>query len=308
MKHFIILFFSIHLFSCHSNQKQSVEQQQQCEIVLPKDAVPIQYDGNDAILYDFWLNDSTKIKTISLLVYISTLRKFGYKSTRYIGIKIETKPFMTIFVMSSAFNQPPFNTYWTMVDRDRYPLLSNLLSYRMSRVLAVNMCNITHECDSVKGLLPIKSFAKNGILNMNLKKKYLLSLDSVSGEGYTKIPFTTIKNVPIINTRISFSKNNEICSLEGNFMVDLGFVNFIGIKAETAKSRPLTCESANSSILENLGDTVDVQLEGIITQNIPVYKSAITVDDFVGVLGLHFLARFDVIFDYKNELLYLKEL
>jgi hypothetical protein len=137
-------------------------------------------------------------------------------------------------------------------------------------------------------------------------------LDTICAtENYVKIPFKIIRIIPVINTEIMFIKNDEICNIEGGFMIDYGHYGSIGIKAATSKSQPLICKQSNSHILNNIQDTVDIQFSDIIFKNTPIHKSNIKHEDstgVTGVIGVQFLARFDVILDYNNKYIYLKSL
>jgi hypothetical protein len=102
-----------------------------------------------------------------------------------------------------------------------------------------------------------------------------------------------------------FKKKEDVCSIEGKFMIDYGHTGSIGIGTKTSISNPLMCTSTNSTIFQYMRDTVNIQFNSISMENIPLCKEPL-IDNFAGIIGVRFLDRFDVILDYKEKFLYLK--
>jgi hypothetical protein len=102
-----------------------------------------------------------------------------------------------------------------------------------------------------------------------------------------------------------FKKKEDVCSIEGKFMIDYGYTGSIGIGTKTSISNPLICTSANSTIFQYMRDTVNIQFNSISMENISLCKEPL-IDGLAGIIGVGFLDRFDVILDYKEKFLYLK--
>ena len=122
------------------------------------------------------MNDSVKFNVIVDSGIETFLVDRDFITNNEVWIVDANDPDWIVAKISSVFNLDGIRVFRTIVDRNSSPLL---FDQRMM-VQAVDINQITPpDSFNTKGLLPLKAFAKNGIINLNLKNKYLLPLDTI---------------------------------------------------------------------------------------------------------------------------------
>jgi hypothetical protein len=276
------------------------EQKIETPVFIPEKAFKIEYEGG-AILYEFEPKDSIKFKLIVDSGVSSFLLDSAYIcNNENLEMKIIHYPNVTILA-SSPFKNGDIVMYKVKHD------MSGIFSDKRMNTWAYNFDNKLDSGKNIRGLMPLKAFVKAGV-RINLRDKYILPLDSICESvkfEYMKIPITFHYDVPYALLNIMFKKNDDVCSIEGKFTIDYGYIGSIGIGAKTSNSNPFICTSTDSTIFQHRHDTFNIQFNGVSMENIPLCKEPL-IDDLAGIIGVRFLAKFDVILDYKEKFLFLK--
>lgn len=175
--------------------------------------------------------------------------------------------------------------------------------------------------DYIDGLLGTSFFLQNA-LKIDYINQYienLASIDSVDLSGFASIPMLIDGHYPMIQADI---KINDSLTLNSNFIVD------IGSPATTISSSAVAAFKLDKNITRKvsyytkyagiggdsggydfISDTVTVA--GFNLKNVTISYSTDTAgilyeEGFGGILGGNILERFDLIFDFKDSLLYFR--
>lgn len=175
--------------------------------------------------------------------------------------------------------------------------------------------------DFVDGLLGTSYFMHNA-LAINFVEQYLVnyaSLDSVNLAGYRAVEMTSLYHSPAVSMSIHI---NDTLSLSGLFIVDVGSPTTTLTSAAVVqhsldqrishKARYYTPyggiggESSGYDFLSPLVRLADFNFNNV-TISYSLDTAGILADEaYLGILGCNILNRFNLIFDFKNAILYLK--
>jgi len=259
---------------------------------LPQGAIPIEWK-EEGVFYDLILFDSIKVKVIIDSGIGDFFVDSAYIANHKIGISMRNT--QGDIVTIESFFAGNMRIYFSDVDRNTAsPLLENLPIW----VADLKKMGISTEESGVVGLFPLSALAKKKIIEINLKDQYILPLDSVNEEGYIKIPLTLGSVIPHVSLNLRFEKEGVTYIIDGVFLVDYGFGQSIGLQVKKMDNTIYT-------INKQRRDTVTMQFNDIMLEHIPISIERLQ-DRLAGVLGIQFLARFNVIIDYKGKYLYLK--
>ncbi len=277
----IIIFW---LYGCIEGVKQ---QEEIISASIPIGAIPIEWNG-DAITHEMCFSDSVKVT----MIVDSGIGGFLFDSTFLVNnsISIIHDPLIHMYV-TTPFNQK-VEVYETSVDRN----MSHLYANKEINIWAVNFSKNFSDIDkyNAKGLIPLRAFSNN-IIQIDLAREYLMPLDSIRECGYTKYPVILDRGVPFISLPVTIEKDNIVYDQNGIFMVDHGYIGSIGLNSKILDRK----------VFKDRRDTLGIKFDNIKMQNIPICQEPLS-ENLMGILGVKFLARFNVIIDYKGKYLYLK--
>jgi len=285
-----ILFLTICLFGCFARQElRQPDIVEQISIVKPPiGAIPLEWNGGEeAILYEMTIYDSIKFKVI----VDSGVSSFLFDSTYFakLGFGCDNR---NVFITRSPFGGK-INTYLPSKKLDISPF-SALNSFQ---IRMLNLSKLEIDTTDIKGLIPLTAFSQE-IIQINLKDRYILPLDSVIDDSYIKLPIEVdlrISHTPIVTLNMQIIKDGVPFYIDGKFQVDYGYMGYIGINYK----------KMDDQLFSQRRDTVTVSFNGITKDSIQIDMEPV-IDEYAGFLGVQFLAMFDVIIDYKEKYLYLK--
>ena len=169
------------------------------------------------------------------------------------------------------------------------------------------------------GIFNVHIFKEN-IIELDFSKKTLKFHDNFSNSSFTKIILVKRGNVRLIELTINLSKTEKV---KGLFMLDTGYRGFIYLYANDTLFKNLNLKKESKRILgmKNFNTDIDtyslkipsVALDSLIIENpiinfgkvnLPTEAKSIVL----GLVGNKFLDKFNIIIDFKNNILYLKQI
>ena len=166
--------------------------------------------------------------------------------------------------------------------------------------------------------------ANSKIMELNISSKYMMPLTrqelELKKSKYKKYPMRNdgYGNMYAIDSELKVASNSKYYySLEGDFLLDLGNASFLFL----LEQHPAYKEFINNSNIElrqgNDNQGRKIPVKGFLAKkcymaDVPFYDVTIAITPqlpkftTVGVLGLKFFEKFNVIFDFGEKILYLK--
>lgn len=179
-------------------------------------------------------------------------------------------------------------------------------------------------------MYPIHTFknlddADSRIIKLNISEKYIEPLTRKELEqeikGYDKFPMKNggYGNMYVMDSKFTILANKHYYSMKGEFLLDLGNASFLFLMEQHPSCKTFL-ENSDIKVQQgrnNKGELIPVKafwtsecriashsFEDVtvaITQSLPKFTSA-------GVLGLKFFECFSVIFDYDENVVYLRKI
>lgn len=279
------------LYGCFVRQeiKQTVViEQLVADNDLPIGAIPVGWHEG-SVIYEMILFDSIKFKVI----IDSGVSSFFLDSTYLskLGFGYQKEGSITVIMQSPSPWGGSIKSYRSSLPLNASPLFGN----NANNIRLLNFSKFAIDTTYIKGIIPLNAFSKE-IIQINLKDRYILPLDSINDDGYIKLPLELGSNLPSVVLNMLITKDNNLYEIGGKFLIDYGYRGYICINQI----------KLDNVLFPQVRDTVTVQFNGITEDDVPIYKRPLTVDELAGVLGNKFLLRFDVIIDYKRKYFYLK--
>jgi hypothetical protein len=175
--------------------------------------------------------------------------------------------------------------------------------------------------DIVDGLIGLNYFSQK-VLELNYEREYInihASIDSVDTSGYSIIPMEIIEDRICIPLEI---KVKDSLTLKGYFMIDIGselstMTSFISqkfnfnstIERKVAYYNKYGGIGGESNGYDFIADSLYISNFGLAHVNFSYSTDTfgvMTSDAFFGIIGNNILDRFDVLFDFLNNNLYLR--
>ncbi|MFH2141350.1 MAG: aspartyl protease family protein [Bacteroidota bacterium] len=276
-------------------------------ISLPDGAVPIVYCGYiyihgsvDSVNGNFLLDTGAENLHLDSIFYIDN--NFAYEN--YQNGKING--------IGNSFQE-------AIAIMDTVNFQYNNHSYESSFVLVHNLKIIGG--DFIDGIIGLNFFSKK-ILEVNFLRQFINvhnSIDSVDISGYSMIPIEIIDDRMCVPLKI---KANGKVTVEGNFMIDVGSTlstmtssiaekfNFNeNIDRKVAYYTKYGGIGGDSYGYDLIADSIFISDFSLCNVNMSYSidtSGLMASEDFFGILGNNILERFDVIFDFDNNNLYLK--
>lgn len=175
--------------------------------------------------------------------------------------------------------------------------------------------------DIIDGLVGLKFFS-NKVLEINYPRQFInifSSIDSVNTAGYSSIPIEKSEGQIFIPLKIKL--NNKV-SFKGKYMVDIGsslstITSSVAyryrfdevIERKVGYYTKYGGVGGYSSGFDFIADSLTIA--NFFLKNVNMSYSSDTAglmasEDFYGIIGNNILERFDIIFDFNNDSLYLK--
>jgi len=193
-------------------------------------------------------------------------------------------------------------------------------SYSDSRVPVINVKPITGRF--VDGIIGTEFFRDRAI-GFNFIEEYAAIYDSLNYsdfEGYIKLDFDFVNNRILVPARVFV---NELATIDGSFMIDMGgsgTVSIIRKIAEDNKLSEIIKDKVQVDILNGgLGGRSSrysfvcdsIGFAGFTIDAVPMYYSvdntgSLSDRNYTGMIYNDILDRFNLIIDFKGEALYLK--
>ncbi len=302
MKHIFIVVVSVFLFSCDKNINHKVKQntvkenkQYSIKKEIPPEATPIIY-SQGRLLLNAVLNDTLEgrflIDNGTPTLILDSIFIFENK---YCGIDV--------------FNDLSLS------------LLTPI--YQFGSSFLYNTTQFFYS-DSIQGFFPMHYLSKKKYLNINIKDRYVNTLDSINTDGYVKIPYKSDKSKAFyIDSDIVIHSYNQEFKATGSIIIDFGSRrNSLKINSKFLNNYP---DSISNDCFEYVSNTrtdsfriskcSSIQISAIpdfkiLNSNIVIrnINDNSSFKGYLGVLGTRFLEHFDIIIDYEDNFIYLKPL
>ena len=197
--------------------------------------------------------------------------------------------------------------------------LSKNKSYFTRSVPVINLKSIGG--DIVDGLIGT-DFLEKRIIELNYEKEYLRVLSDINNIEISRYKKIEMK---IINYRYYIPltvKINDSITIKGDFMIDTGnptsdFTSSVADKFNLNKTIPHKVRyyskyggvGGESSGFDFITDSVqisDYSFGGVIMSFSSDESGIMADEEYLGIVGNNILERFDIVFDFKENYLYLK--
>lgn len=305
---FLVLILILFIGCNSSNDKQNVDAVKASTFIKPVNSIPIEYNGLicikasiDNVKSSFILDSGADWFCLdSTFHYTSCKVKYNYKNFTVSGIGNSTQN--VSYIMDSLLISISKNT-----------------SYFTRSVPVINLKSIGG--DIVDGLIGT-DFLENRIIELNYEKEYIRVLRDINAIDISKHKKLEMK---VINYRYYIPltvKINDSITIKGDFMIDTGnptsdFTSSVADKFNLKKSIHHKVRyyskyggvGGESSGYDFITDSVKISdyLFGGVIMSFSSDESGIMADEeYSGIVGNNILERFNVVFDFKKNNLYLK--
>ena len=295
MKHFCILIIIIPLFGCINKHKD-------------QSGIPFEY--KDYIVVSAIINDSITAKLL-----FDTGATGLYLDSSFVSKTSLSKLELANAVIAGAGNQGHVDIN---IIKSNISCKIDTFRYYSDTVPILNLQDIVGS--GIDGIIGIE-FVKNYLLKIDFYNKRLHLLKSAKDlKTENSIPFIFSNNRIYINAETEFQNGKKI---NGQFLLDLGSqgaLSFTSVFAQKSNFNNLIYNK-QKYIIQNGGVSgkssgydfrVNYVKLGNIKFNRPVLDysldtlGAMSSNSYIGLVGLEFLNRLDLIFDFTHNKLYLE--
>jgi hypothetical protein len=164
------------------------------------------------------------------------------------------------------------------------------------------------------GIFPLHILTKEKIVNINVKEKYMMLLDSITNKA-DSISFTIdpSTSAPILKASVKIDTADTCYHINGNFLLDFGFRGAIlfpeSILKKELKNMPFIEFLSLSSTLqrvtsmkETINTSITLDLGNYTIQNTSIVFSSFLPPNITGIIGMAFLKHLNFAVDYRNLL------
>lgn len=184
-------------------------------------------------------------------------------------------------------------------------------TYMNYRPLVVPIEDQNWKCLGAQGIFGA-FMMKNSVWKIDIKNRLLTSyknsIDESRLNGYTKVPFTTDEyGIPKIKITINGKELLYTVDLGSTHGLDISTEEYIKISQSSDKEL-VKGRGYNFAIFGNkLSDYSMYQIQSAVIGNITINNPVVRVKDKVSLkIGMDFFKNYESIFDWKREILYLK--
>ena len=305
---FLSAIIIIQFIACKNAAKKLSIDAEKAETIIPINSIPIEYHG-------FIRVKGSLDKVRSSFIIDSGADWFCLDSTFHYSncrIKYKYKNFVVKGVGNNTQDVP-------IITDSLFLSLGRNINYYAKSVPVINLKVIGG--DIVDGLVGT-DFLEKRILEINYKKEYvrfLNNLDAVDISKYKKIKMIIIDYRYCISLTI---KINDKIKIDGYFMIDTGcpgsditssvadkfkLTNNISHKVRFySKYGGVGGETSGYDFIANSLQISDFSFKNVIMSFSSDKSGLLADEEYLGIIGNNILERFDVIFDFRNNNLYLK--
>lgn len=323
MKNILILLIFTFLAGCSANssknEQANTRDSAKVKAITPKDAFPIQFNGRYLIVHAL-MNDSTEITLLLDTGAQQPIFDSTFIAQNNDRLGIETKPAHAIVESPSGL----LNITDRITGSIKLKAFADNEEFRGALMIAdIKKLNL-----GADAIFPAYLFFKDKIVMIDLISQYIriLPQDSLNGlkSQYLNFPLkgTQYTYFAISSEILADKAPNLSVNITGDLQIDLGAPGFLYLfksqKLVNTAFLPDTKSVKIRTLAFNMKDSVNS--EAIVTDKLHLSNSLqftnakitllnqfINVDPTqIGLLGNEFLRKFTVIFDYKNNQLYLQ--
>jgi len=305
---FLSAIIIIQFIACKNAAKKLSIDAEKAETIIPINSIPFEYN-------EFIRVKGSLDKVRSSFIIDSGADWFCLDSTFHYSndrIKYRYKNFVVKGVGNNTQDVP-------IITDSLFLSLGRNINYYAKSVPVINLKVIGG--DIVDGLVGT-DFLEKRILEINYKKEYirfLHNLDAVDISKYKKIKMIIIDYRYCISLTVNI---NDTIKFSGDFMIDTGspssditssvadkfnLINNISHKIRYySKYGGVGGESSGYDFIANSLRISDYSFKNVIMSFSSDKSGSLSDEVYLGIIGNNILERFDVIFDFRNNNLYLK--
>ena len=305
---FLSAIIIIQFIACKNAAKKLSIDAEKAETIIPINSIPFEYN-------EFIRVKGSLDKVRSSFIIDSGADWFCLDSTFHYSndrIKYRYKNFVVKGVGNNTQDVP-------IITDSLFLSLGRNINYYAKSVPVINLKVIGG--DIVDGLVGT-DFLEKRILEINYKKEYirfLHNLDAVDISKYKKIKMIIIDYRYCISLTVNI---NDTIKFSGDFMIDTGspssditssvadkfnLINNISHKIRYySKYGGVGGESSGYDFIAKSLRISDYSFEKVIMSFSSDKSGSLSDEVYLGIIGNNILERFDVIFDFRNNNLYLK--